>query len=158
MYEEVGEMILEAKREGLVAVVWSYPRGSNLSKAGETAVDVVAYSAQIAAQLGAHIIKVKPPTEHIELEEAKKVYDKYKIPINTLAERVRHIIQGAFAGKRIVIFSGGAAKGKEEVFEEIRQLNAGGAFGSIIGRNSFQRPKAEALKFLDVILGIYEGK
>jgi len=158
MYEEVGEMILEAKREGLVAVVWSYPRGSNLSKAGETAVDVVAYSAQIAAQLGAHIIKVKPPTEHIELEEAKKVYDKYKIPVNTLAERVKHVVQSAFDGKRIVIFSGGAAKGKEEVFEEIRQLNAGGAFGSIIGRNSFQRPREEALKFLDRILGIYEGK
>jgi len=158
MYEEVGEMVLEAKREGLVAVVWSYPRGSNLSKAGETAVDVVAYSAQIAAQLGAHIIKVKPPTEHIELEEAKKVYDKYKIPVNTLAERVKHVVQSAFDGKRIVIFSGGAAKGKEEVFEEIRQLNAGGAFGSIIGRNSFQRPREEALKFLDGILGIYEGK
>lgn len=158
MYEEVSEMTLEAKREGLAVVVWSYPRGSNLSKDGETAVDVIAYAAQIAAQLGAHIIKVKPPTEYIELEDARKVYEKYKIPIDTLAGRVRHIVQSAFDGQRIVIFSGGPAKGREEVLEEIRQLKSGGAFGSIIGRNSFQRPRKEALEFLDEILGIYEGK
>ncbi|MBC7333842.1 MAG: class I fructose-bisphosphate aldolase [Actinobacteria bacterium] len=156
MYEEIRAMALEAKRAGLVVVIWSYPRGSGLSKKGETAVDVVAYAAQIAAQLGAHMIKVKPPTEHIELEEAKKVYEKYNIPISTLAERVRHVVQSAFDGKRIVIFSGGPAKGKEEVLEEIRQIKEGGGFGSIVGRNTFQRPKEEALKLLDEIISIYE--
>jgi len=110
MYEEVREMALEAKRKGLAVVVWSYPRGSGLSKKGETAIDVVAYAVQIAAQLGAHIIKVKPPSDHIELEEAKKIYEKYKIPIGTLEERIKHVIQSAFDGKRIVIFSGGPAK------------------------------------------------
>jgi class I fructose-bisphosphate aldolase len=155
MYEEVREMTLEAKMAGLVVVVWSYPRGSNLSKNGETALDIVAYAAQIAAQLGAHIIKVKPPTEHIELEAAKKTYERYNIPIETLAQRVRHVIQSAFDGKRMVIFSGGPAKGKQEVLEEIRQINEGGGFGSIIGRNSFQRPEEEALGFLKEILEIY---
>lgn len=155
MYEEIKEIALEAKRNGLVVVIWSYPRGSSLSKEGETAVDVVAYAAQIAAQLGAHLIKVKPPTDHIELEEAKKVYEKYNIPVGTLAERVRHVVQSAFNGKRIVIFSGGPAKGREEVIEEIKQIKEGGGFGSIIGRNSFQRPKKEALDFLNEILKIY---
>lgn len=155
MYEEVGEMTLEAKRAGLAVVIWSYPRGSNLSKEGETAVDIVAYAAQIAAQIGAHIIKVKPPTRHIELEEAKKAYDKYNIPIDTLADRVRHVIQSAFDSKRIVIFSGGPAKERDEVLEEIKQINKGGAFGSIIGRNSFQRPEDSALEFLKDILDIY---
>jgi fructose-bisphosphate aldolase, class I len=155
MYEEIREIALEAKMAGLAVVVWSYPRGSNLSKAGETAVDIVAYAAQIAVQLGAHIIKVKPPTSHIELEEAKKIYDKYNIPIDTLSDRVRNVIQGAFNGKRIVIFSGGPAKGKEEVLEEIRQIKDGGAFGSIIGRNTFQRPEDEAMDFLGEILDIY---
>lgn len=155
MYEEIKEIALEAKRNGLVVVIWSYPRGSSLSKEGETAVDVVAYAAQIAAQLGAHLIKVKPPTDHIELEEAKKVYEKYNIPVSTLAERVRHVVQSAFNGKRIVIFSGGPAKGREEVIEEIKQIKEGGGFGSIIGRNSFQRPKKEALDFLNEILKIY---
>ncbi|MEA2015439.1 MAG: class I fructose-bisphosphate aldolase [Actinomycetota bacterium] len=155
MYEEVREMALEAKRNGLVVVIWSYPRGSGLSKKGGTAVDVVAYAVQIAAQLGAHLIKVKPPSDHIELEEARKIYEKYKIPIGTLEERIRHVIQGAFDGKRIVIFSGGPAKGREEVMEEIKQIKKGGGFGSIIGRNSFQRPKAEALDFLKEVTDIY---
>jgi len=155
MYEEIREIALEAKNKGLVVVIWSYPRGSGLSKKGETAVDVVAYAVQIAAQLGAHLIKVKPPTEHIELEEAKKVYEKYNIPISTLEERIKHVIQSAFDGKRIVIFSGGPAKGREEALEEISQISRGGGFGSIIGRNTFQRPREEALELLDEVINIY---
>jgi fructose-bisphosphate aldolase, class I len=157
MYEEIRGIAQEAKRNGLAVVIWSYPRGSGLSKEGETAVDVVAYAVQIAAQLGAHLIKVKPPSEHIELEEAKKVYEKYKIPIGTLTERVRHVIQSGFNGKRIVIFSGGPAKDRKEVMEEIKQIKKGGGFGSIIGRNSFQRPRDEALNFLDEVISIYKG-
>ena len=155
MYENLRELTLEAKEAGLAVVVWSYPRGSALSKEGETAIDVCAYGAQITAQLGAHIIKVKPPSEHIEQDEARKVYEKEKIPIGTLAERVRHVVQCAFNGRRIVIFSGGAAKGTEEVLEEIRGIRDGGAFGSIIGRNSFQRPKDEALALLSSVMDIY---
>jgi class I fructose-bisphosphate aldolase len=138
-------------------VVWSYPRGSALSKEGETAIDVVAYAAQIAAQLGADIIKVKLPTAKIEQPEAQKVYEKYEIPISTQAERVHHVIQSSFNGRRIVIFSGGAAAADDQVFDEVRAIRDGGGFGSIMGRNSFQRKKADALKFLGTIMGIYEG-
>jgi class I fructose-bisphosphate aldolase len=157
MYEQLREITKEAKSKGLAVVVWSYPRGSDLSKAGETAVDVVAYAAQIAAQLGAHIIKVKPPSAHIELADAQKAYQRYHVPIDTLAERIRHVVQSAFNSKRIVIFSGGPAKGDEEFFGEVRAIRDGGGFGSIIGRNSFQRIKEEAHKFLDTVMGIYEG-
>jgi class I fructose-bisphosphate aldolase len=136
-------------------VVWSYPRGSSLSKEGETAVDVSAYAAQIAAQLGANIIKVKPPTAHIEQAEAKKVFEKEKIPVATLAERVAHVVESSFGGRRIVIFSGGAKGADEKVFDECKGIRDGGGFGSIIGRNSFQRPKAEALKFLAEVMKIY---
>ncbi len=158
MYEQLREVTYEAKKYGLAVVVWSYPRGSGLSKEGETALDVVAYAAQIAAQMGANIIKVKPPTAYIEQAEAKKVYEKYKVPASTLAERVAHVVQSAFNGKRIVIFSGGAAKDDAAVFEEIRGIRDGGGFGSIIGRNSFQRPKPEALKFLATVMDLYAGK
>jgi class I fructose-bisphosphate aldolase len=157
MYEQLREMTALAKEAGLAVVVWSYPRGSSLSKEGETSVDVVAYAAQIAAQLGANIIKVKLPAARVEQAEAQKVYQKYEIPISTLAERVRHVIQGSFAGRRIVIFSGGAATGDEQFFNEARAIRDGGGFGSIIGRNSFQRKKEEALKFLSTVMGIYEG-
>jgi fructose-bisphosphate aldolase, class I len=159
MYQQCREMILEAKSHGLAAVVWSYPRGSDISKAGETGVDVVAYAAQIAAQLGAHVIKVKPPTEHIEQAEAKKAYEKAGVPIGSLAERVRHVVQSAFDGRRIVIFSGGATKEDDEaLFTEYRGIRDGGGFGSIIGRNSFQRPRDRALKFLDTVMKIYAGE
>ena len=159
MYQQCREMIAEARAAGLASVVWSYPRGSSLSKEGETALDVVAYAAQIAAQLGAHVIKVKPPTAHIEQAEAKKAYDKAGVPMSTLAERVRHVVQSAFDGKRIVIFSGGATKDDDNLlFDEYRQLRDGGGFGSIIGRNSFQRKREHALSFLGTVMKIYSGE
>ncbi len=153
--QDLREITEEAKANGLAVVVWSYPRGSGVSKEGETAVDIAAYAAQIAAQMGAHVIKVKPPKELVEHPEAKKVYEKYQIPIKTLPDRVRHVVQSAFNGRRIVIFSGGEAKGTEEVLAEIRGIAEGGGFGSIMGRNAFQRPRAEALKLLDEVMKIY---
>jgi class I fructose-bisphosphate aldolase len=158
MYEELRALAAEAKRCGLAVVVWSYPRGSGLSKEGETAIDVVGYAAQIAAQLGAHIIKVKVPTEHIEQDAARKVYEAENIPISTVAERVRHVVQCAFNGRRIVIFSGGSKQEDETFFEQIRGIHEGGGFGSIIGRNSFQRDKKHALEFLKTVMEIYSGR
>ena len=158
-YEQLRDLAREAKRVGLLVVVWAYPRGSGLSEAGERALDVVAYGAQIAAQLGAHLIKVKVPTAHIELAAAQKVYHAYEIPRDTIAERVRHVVQSAFDGRRVVIFSGGAKKEDEEgVLDEIRQIRDGGGFGSIIGRNVFQREKEDALRLLSRIVRIYRGE
>jgi class I fructose-bisphosphate aldolase len=158
MYQEAREIAQEAKAKGLAVVIWSYPRGSGLSKEGETAIDVVSYAAQIAAQLGAHIIKVKLPTAHIEFAEAQKVYQRYHVPIETLADRVRHVVQSAFNGKRIVIFSGGPRSEDETFFQEARAIRDGGGFGSIVGRNSFQRQKTEALAFLRTVMQIYAGE
>jgi fructose-bisphosphate aldolase, class I len=158
MYEKVRELAEEAKRNGLAVVVWSYPRGTGISKEGETAIDIGGYAAQIACQLGAHIVKVKLPTDHIEQDAARKVYEGQKIPISTLAQRVAHIVQCAFGGRRIVIFSGGVLGKEDNLIEEAKAIQEGGGFGSIIGRNSFQRPKAEALKLLGRVMDIYAGK
>jgi len=158
MISDIQEMATEAKDAGLAVVVWSYPRGGNISKEGETAIDIIAYAAHMAALIGAHIIKVKPPTSHIELSEAKKVYTSEKIPIDTLTNRIRHIVQSCFQGKRLVVFSGGASKDKDGLINEIKDLYKGGASGSIIGRNSFQRPHGQALDLLNEITDIYKGK
>jgi class I fructose-bisphosphate aldolase len=158
MIEELRELAVEAKAHGLAVVVWSYPRGGNLSKEGETALDVTAYAAHMAALLGAHIIKVKPPAAHIEQAEAAKVYQSEGIDSASLSARVAHIIQSSFAGRRIVVFSGGAAKGLDGLYDEIRAIRDGGGFGSIIGRNTFQRPRDEALAMLDTIIKIYQNK
>jgi len=158
-YEQLAELAAEAKAAGLLVVVWSYPRGSELSKEGETALDVTAYAAQLAAQLGAHLIKVKLPSAYLEQAEAQKVYEAQNIPRGTLAERVRHVVQSSFNGRRIVIFSGGAKKDDDNaILDEARAIRDGGGFGSIIGRNSFQRPQAAALKLLDSLVQIYCGE
>lgn len=158
MYGQIRAYAEEAKRYGLAVIIWSYPRGSGLSKEGETGIDVTAYAAHLAAQLGAHIIKVKLPSAHIEQDAARKVYEAHKVPVSTLTERVRHVVQSCFNGRRVVIFSGGPTAPDHEVFDEIRAIRDGGGFGSIIGRNSFQRPEPESLKFLDTIIKIYAGE
>jgi len=112
MISEIQEIAVEAKESGLAVVVWSYPRGGDISKDGETAIDIVSYAAHMAALVGAHIIKVKPPTSHIELDEAKKVYEAQNIPIGKLSERIRHVVQSCFQGRRLVVFSGGTSMKK----------------------------------------------
>ena len=158
MISEIQEIALEAKDSGLAVVVWSYPRGGNISKNGETAIDIVSYAAHMAALVGAHIIKVKPPTSHIELEEAKKVYISENIQIEKLSDRIRHVVQSCFQGRRLVVFSGGTSKDEESLLKEIKDLYMGGASGSIIGRNSFQREYNDALSLLNKITTIYKGK
>ena len=158
MITHIQEIAVEAKDAGLAVVVWSYPRGGNISKEGETAIDIVSYAAHMAALVGAHIIKVKPPTSFIEEDEAKKVYLSENIPISSLNERIKHVVQSCFNGKRLVVFSGGSSKNKESLLAEIKELYLGGASGSIIGRNSFQRPYNEALALLNQIIEIYKGK
>jgi class I fructose-bisphosphate aldolase len=158
LYEQLKELVREAKAVGLLVVVWAYPRGAGLTKEGETALDVVAYAAHIAAQLGAHLIKVKLPSAHLELPEAKKVYEQHAIPRDTIADRVRHIVHSAFNGRRVVIFSGGAKKDDPNaIFEAVQGIRDGGGFGSIIGRNVFQREREDALALLDRIIAIYRG-
>lgn len=155
MMSEISELALEAKSYGLAVVIWSYPRGEGLSKAGETAIDVCAYAAHLACLLGAHIVKVKLPTDHIEQEEAKKAYLQNNIDVSSLAKRVAHIKQACFNGRRLLVFSGGVGKSTQDLYEEAKAIRDGGGNGSIIGRNTFQRPKQEALKMLKDIIEIY---
>lgn len=155
--EEIRELSAEAKAAGLAVVVWSYARGPKLDKDAETAVDIIAYAAHMAALLGAHIIKVKPPTEKLGLSEAKKVYEAQKLDMSTLDKRIDHVMQACFNKRRLVVFSGGEAKDTPSLLAEIKAMAAGGASGSIMGRNAFQRPRDEALKLLSDIVDIYKA-
>jgi len=158
MFEEIVEMRREAAACGIATVIWSYPRGEAISKDGETAIDIAAYAAQIAALIGAHIIKIKLSTDHLELPEAKKVYEAQKIDIASQAARVKHCMDVSFNGRRIVVFSGGAKKGTDSVYDDARAIRDGGGNGSIIGRNSFQRSREDALDMLGKLVDIYLGK
>jgi class I fructose-bisphosphate aldolase len=158
LMEEVRELAEEAKSVGLAVVIWSYPRGGMVTKEAETAMDVCAYAAHMAALMGAHIIKVKPPTDKMFLDPAKKVYKDHKIPVKTMTKRIEHVVQSCFNGRRIVVFSGGEAKDLKGIYAEAKAIRDGGGNGSIIGRNTFQRPKEDALKMLGEIVKIYQGK
>lgn len=149
-------MSAEAKSVGIATVIWSYPRGGKLSKEGELALDVGAYAAHMAALLGAHIIKVKLPTAHIEQGDAQKAYEGSDW--SNQADRVRHVVKSCFNGRRMVVFSGGATKGTDAVYQDARDIRDGGGNGSIIGRNAFQRPREEALAMLDKLVRIYKGE
>lgn len=157
MFSDIAEMRREAAQAGLATIIWSYPRGEDLDSKAETAVDVTAYAAHIAALLGAHVIKVKLPTDHVAQAEARKVYESTKIDVSTGAARVRHVVQACLGGRRLVVFSGGATKGDDSVIEDARSIHEGGGNGSIIGRNAFQRPRAEAMALLDRMVAIYKG-
>lgn len=158
LMEEIRELAEEAKSVGLAVVMWSYPRGGMVTKEAETAMDVCAYAAHMAALMGAHIIKVKPPTDKMFLDPAKKVYKDHKIPVKTMTKRIEHVVQSCFNGRRIVVFSGGEAKDLKGIYAEAKAIRDGGGNGSIIGRNTFQRPKEDALKMLGEIVKIYQGK
>ena len=157
MIEEFKEVSREASEYGLPSVLWSYPRGGKISKEGETALDIIGYAAHIAAQLGAHIIKVKPPSTFIENKDLNNMFDNRKSNLNLLSDRISHIKKCAFNFKRIVVFSGGNSKNSSDLLEEIKQINLGGGNGSIIGRNTFQRPKEEAINLLKEIIEIYKN-
>ena len=158
MFEEIVEMRNEAAAAGIATVIWSYPRGEGISKDGETAIDIAAYAAQIAALIGAHVIKIKLSTDHLENKDAKKVYEEQGIDISTQAARVKHCVESAFRGRRIMVFSGGAKKGEDSVYDDARAIRDGGGNGSIIGRNTFQRPREDALAMLQKLVDIYKGK
>jgi class I fructose-bisphosphate aldolase len=156
LFEEIRELSLEAKACGLAVIIWSYARG-NMSKEGETAIDVISYGAHMAALLGAHIIKVKLPSAHLEFPEAKQNYIKHGIKIDTAADRVKHVVDCCFKGRRMVIFSGGESKNTNSVLDDGKAIKAGGGYGSIIGRNCFQRPRPEAMKMLQDLTAIYKN-
>ena len=158
MFEEISAMREEAAAKGVASVVWSYPRGESLDKDGETAIDIAAYAAQIAALLGAHVIKIKLSTDHLSLPEAKKVYEAEGIDVSIQAARVAHCMQSAFGGRRIMVFSGGAKKGENSVYDDARAIRDGGGNGSIIGRNTFQRPRDEAIDMLNKLIKIYRNQ
>ena len=157
MYSELRQVTIEAKSKGLAVVVWSYPRGGKLNKEDEAAFDVVSYAAHIAAQMGANIIKIKPPTSHVSKQDILDIYSKNNVKLDNLSDRISHCIQSSFNGKRIVIFSGGPAKVKEEILKEIGEIAKGGGFGSIVGRNSFQRPFGEGVSLMREIMDIYKS-
>lgn len=160
---EAKQLIYHAESEGLPVVLWMYPRGSGLPevvidgkssrKPSETALDVIAYAVRLGCQFRAQIIKCKLPSDAVVMKGNDKVYAN--VPKATIAERVSHIIKCAFNGAVPVVFSGNELKDDEELLKEVVAIKEGGGTGSIIGRNSFQRKREDAIKLIGSITDLY---
>ena len=113
---------------------------------------------------GVHTVFIPSATNHsfvaskLIREIARLGGDVHTMVPPPVAKRIEHVVQSCFNGKRIVVFSGGESKSLDGLYEEIRGLRDGGANGSIIGRNTFQRPREEALAMLEQIVRIYKGR
>lgn len=157
MEQQARELIADARKAGLITILWVYPRGAGLIKGQERAVDVIAYGVALGVSLGAQIIKVKLPIDGYGIASNKEmgIYDK--VPTETLTDRIKLVMKAAYNGHRIVIHSGGDFANAATLADEMRAIRDGGAFGSIMGRNAFQRPREQALDLItnlqDVLVG-----
>jgi class I fructose-bisphosphate aldolase len=157
LYEQLREVVRQAKHVGLPVICWSYPRGANIPKEAETAADITTYAAHIAAQMGAHILYLKLPTERIEHEDTRILYEKHGVKLASLEDRIRHVLQGAFQDRRIVLFSGGPRGDADIILNEAVAIRNAGAAGQMIGRNAFQRSRESALELFEKLIRVYRG-
>lgn len=157
MEQQAKALIADARKAGLITILWVYPRGEGLIKGQERAVDVIAYGVALGVSLGAQIIKVKLPLDGygIASNQEMGIYDQ--VPTQTLTDRIKLVMKAAYNGHRIVIHSGGDFANAETLENEMRSIREGGAFGSIMGRNAFQRPKVQALDLISDLQDILVG-
>ena len=156
MMNDLRELIREAKSKGLASVVWSYPRGGALSKDGELAMDISAYAAHPGAD--GRPRDQGEAADRLHRAGSTSRSTRRKKSTSPPRRRVRHVMQAAFNGKRLVVFSGGAMKGADAVYQDAQDIYDGGGNGQIIGRNTFQRPRDQALQMLDRIINIFLGR
>ena len=90
--------------------------------------------------------------------EAKKVYEEQEIDISTQAARVQHCMDSCLQRPADRGVLGRREDGADAVYDNARAIRDGGGNGSIIGRNTFQRPRDEALEMLGKLVEIYKGR
>lgn len=113
MFEEFGDIVEDAHKEGLAALAWIYPRGQNIKN--EEAPEIIAYAARIGVELGADLVKIK--------------YSGSKESFSKAVEA---------AGRAKVVLSGGPKVSEEQFIKIISDVMSAGAIGAAVGRNIFQ--------------------
>jgi fructose-bisphosphate aldolase, class I len=131
----------DARRLGMPLIVWAYPRGSAIDgKGGKDSFYAVDYAARTASELGADMVKVNFP--HPE--------KRFDVPEPYLAElssqdAIDAVVRSA--NRTLLLVSGGERAGDGAMLEKARQSMEAGATGLIFGRNVWQRPHDESLRF-----------
>lgn len=153
------------ERFGMPLIVWAYPRGEAINeKGGRDSSYALESAARLAMEMGATIVKSNLPKagpEGFEKNEKIPAYfreleaELRKMPSEEQkTERARRVV--AATQGIPVLFSGGGGKSEQEVVENARACARGGCFGFIIGRNSWKRPKDEAVKLVEQVRSLLD--
>lgn len=130
MLVQLSKIVDEAHQYGLPVVVWTYPRGKAITDEFDT--DILAYSARMAAELGADVIKIK---------------------YNNRLEEFKWVVKNACRAK--IVISGGEKVPADQFLSTVSEFMQAGAAGIAVGRNVWQADDpgrlSEGLK--EVILG-----
>lgn len=153
MMAEAGQLIAQAHENGLLVVLWIYPRGKAVT--AEKDPDLIAGAAGVALCLGADFVKVNPPKP----EDGR-----------TPAEAL-HVASDAAGRTGLVCAGGSTVDAKTFLTQLYDQIHIGGAVGNATGRNIHQRSLDEATRLtkaisaitladytVDQALEVFEGK
>jgi DhnA family fructose-bisphosphate aldolase class Ia len=136
MLKEISKIVYEAHNNGLLAIIWVYPRGEKIKN--EDDIHLIAGGAGVAHCLGADFVKVKYP---------------YNSKIKNIPEKYKEVIKAA--GKTSVLCAGGSAKNSKSFLKDIhKQITISGSKGIAIGRNIHQKSTTEAINFIKAVSAI----
>ena len=142
-FAQLRQVRTDAQRLGMPLIVWAYPRGSAIeSKGGKDSFYAVDYAARTASELGADVVKVNFP--HPEKRTGVKA--PYEGDFSS-QDAIDAVVRSA--NRTLLLVSGGAKAGDEAMLDKARQSMAAGATGLIFGRNVWQRPLEQSLRFVE---------
>jgi DhnA family fructose-bisphosphate aldolase class Ia len=153
MMAEAGRLVAEAHAEGLVVVLWIYPRGKAV--ADEKDAHLIAGAAGAALCLGSDFVKCNPPKGDDTGSSAEKLKEA-----------------SAASGRTGLVCAGGSTVDAKTFLSQLYdQIHIGGAVGNATGRNIHQRSLDEAVRLTKAIsaitladadvesaLAVFEGK
>ena len=139
MLAELGRIIFEAHQQGLITLVWMYPRGKAVPN--ERDPHIVAGATGVACAIGTDFVKVNYP----KIAESNDPKKRAEIFVEAIKA----------AGRTKVICSGGEKMSAKEFFEQLwNQIHISGASGNATGRNIHERSLEEALRFANATYAI----
>jgi len=135
MLTAAANAVFEAHQNGLVTVLWIYPRGKAVRD--EKDPHLIAGAAGVAACLGSDFVKVNPPKK----EGASSV------------ELMKEATMAA--GRTRVVCAGGSSVDGEVFLKQLwEQIHIGGCAGNATGRNIHQKSFDEAVRMCNAIYAI----
>ena len=135
MLRQAAQLISDAHKNGLLVVLWIYPRGKDVPD--EKDPHLIAGACGTALALGADFVKVNYPKA--EGQESAEIFKESVVA----------------AGRTRVVAAGGSSTSANKFLQRLYdQIHVSGAQGNATGRNIHQKPLDEAVRMCDAISAI----